>query len=146
MSDIDGSASAGPGDGRSTFGDRLNHLFEVVRPAGRPRPYSNPEVARAISEQGEVLISPQYLWALRNGTRDNPTLKQIDALAAFFGVPPAYFLSAESAVRIDEQLALLVAARDADLREIMQRSTGLSGPDRQAVLHIIRSLRGGRAE
>jgi ESX-1-secreted protein regulator len=145
MPDIDGTDPPDTRPGRSAFADRLNHLFEVVRPAGRTRPFSNPEVARAISEQGEVLISPQYLWALRNGSRDNPTLKQIDALAAFFGVPPAYFLSAESASRIDEQLALLAAARDADLREIMQRSTGLSGPDRQAVLHIIRSLRGGPA-
>ena len=127
---------------RATFADRLNHLFSVVRPSGRSRPYSNPEVARAVSAAGDVQISPQYLWALRNGTRDNPTLKQIDALAAFFGVPSAYFLSDDRAVDIDEQLALLAAARDADVREIMQRSTALSGPDRLAVLRMIKRLTG----
>ncbi|MGN9810348.1 XRE family transcriptional regulator [Micromonospora sp. BQ11] len=126
----------------STLADRLNHLFEVVRPAGRDRPYSNPEVARAVSARGEVQISAQYLWALRNGSRDNPTVKQIDALAAFFGVPPAYFLSDERAADIDEQLALLAAVRDADVREIMRRSSTLSGPDRLAVLRIIKSLTG----
>lgn len=127
---------------RATLADRLNHLFTVVRPAGRSRPYSNPEVARAVSEKGDVQISPQYLWALRNGSRDNPTLKQLESLAAFFGVPPAYFLSDERAADIDEQLAVLAAARDADVREIMQRSSTLSGADRLAVLRIIQRLSG----
>lgn len=126
--------------------ERLNHLFEVVRPAGRTRPYSNPEVARAVSERGDVQISPQYLWALRNGSRDNPTVRQLEALAAFFGVPPAYFLSDERAADIDEQLALLVAARDADVREILRRSTTLSGPDRLTVLRIIEGLAGRAPE
>jgi transcriptional regulator with XRE-family HTH domain len=117
-----------------------------VRPAGRTRPYSNPEVARAVSAAGDVQISPQYLWALRNGSRDNPTLKQLEALAAFFGVPPAYFLSSERAADIDEQLGLLAGARDAELREIMQRTTTLSGPDRLAVLRIIKSLTSDASE
>ncbi|WP_305785982.1 helix-turn-helix domain-containing protein [Symbioplanes lichenis] len=132
-----------------TLADRLNHLFEVVRPAGRSKPFSNPEVARAVSGRGDVQISPQYLWALRNGSRDNPTVKQLEALAAFFGVPPAYFLSDERAADIDEQLALLAAARDADVREILQRSSTLSGPDRLAVLRIVQRLSGdgdGHAE
>jgi transcriptional regulator with XRE-family HTH domain len=127
---------------RATLADRLNHLFAVVRPAGRSRPFSNPEVARAVSGNGEVQISPQYLWALRNGSRDNPTVKQLEALATFFGVPPAYFLSDERASDIDEQLALLAAARDADVREILQRSSTLSGADRLAVLRIIQRLSG----
>ncbi|MFY1632067.1 XRE family transcriptional regulator [Solwaraspora sp. WMMB335] len=134
---------------RSALADRLNHLFAVVIPAGRTRPYSNPEVARAVSASGEVQISPQYLWALRNGSRDNPTLKQIEALAAFFGVPPAYFLSDDKAADIDEQLMLLAAVRDADVREIMRRSTTLSRPDRLAVLRIMQRLTGdatGRPE
>lgn len=122
-----------------TFADRLNHLFEVVHPASR-KPYSNPEVAAAISTQSGVQISAQYLWALRSGQRDNPTLRQIEAIARFFGVPPAYFFSDERASQVDEQLALLAAARDADLREIMQRSTGLSGPDRAAILRIIKGF------
>ena len=129
---------------RASLADRLNHLFEVVRPAGRRKPYSNPEVARAVSDKGDVQISPQYLWALRNGSRDNPTVKQLEALAVFFGVPPAYFFSDERAAEIDEQLALLAAARDADVREIMQRSSTLSGPDRLAVLRIIQRLSGDK--
>ena len=127
---------------RTTFTERLNRLFAVVRPAGRTRPYSNPEVARAVSAAGDVQISPQYLWALRNGSRDNPTLKQIEALADFFGVPAAYFLSDERAADVEEQLALLAAARDADVREIMRRSSTLSAPDRLAVLRILQRLGG----
>lgn len=130
---------------RPTLADRLNHLFAVVRPAGRARGYSNPEVAREVSARGDVQISPQYLWALRNGSRDNPTLKQLEALAEFFGVPAAYFLSDERAADIDEQLSVLAAARDADVREIMQRSSTLSGPDRLAVLRIIQRLSGEKS-
>lgn len=143
MPDSDDAAPDGTRPPRgATFADRLNHLFAVVRPAGRARPYSNPEVARAISERTDVQLSPQYLWALRNGSRDNPTLKQIDALATFFGVPPAYFLSEERASAIDEQLALLAAMRDVGVREIAQRSSDLSEPDRQALLRIIKRLNG----
>jgi transcriptional regulator with XRE-family HTH domain len=113
-------------------------LFETVRPRGRGQ-YSNPEVADAITESG-VKISAAYLWLLRTGRRDNPTLRHIEALAKFFGVPPGYFFDDDQAAAVDKQLELLVAARDADVREIMLRSTDLSKPNRDAVLQIIKNI------
>lgn len=117
---------------------RLNHLFETVHPRGRGQ-YSNPEVADAITHSG-VKISAAYLWLLRTGRRDNPTLRHIEALAKFFGVPPGYFFDDDQADAVDRQLELLVAARDADVREIMLRSTDLSRPNRDAVLQIIKNI------
>lgn len=126
----------------TSFADRLNYLFETVHPAGR-KPYSNPEVAAAITEAG-VPISAAYLWLLRTAQRDNPTLRHIEALARFFGVPAAYFLDEERASEVTEQLELLAAARDADVREIMLRSSDLSKPDRMTILGIVKRFAGDR--
>ena len=127
-----------------TFADRLNYLFETVHPAGR-KPYSNPEVAEAISAT-DVTISAAYLWLLRTGQRDNPTLRHIEALAKFFGVPAAYFLDEDRASEVAEQLELLAAARDADIREIMMRSNDLSKPDRLTILGIVKRFAGERSD
>ena len=136
--------SVAEASGSATFADRLNHLFKVVHPAGRG-PYNDREVADAITRQGHQM-SHQYIWALRKGTRPNPTLDTIQALARFFGVPESYLVSGERQSQVDEQLQLLAAVRDADLREIMQRSTALSGPDRAAILRIIKGLSAGPAD
>lgn len=124
----------------STFADRLNYLFETVYPSGR-KAYSNPEVASAISDTG-VSISAAYLWLLRTGQRDNPTMRHLEALANFFGVPPAFFFDDDKAHEIAEQLELLSAARDAEVREIMMRSTRLSKPDRSTILGIVKRFGG----
>lgn len=123
-----------------SFADRLNYLFDTVHPVGR-KPYSNPEVAEAISATG-VSISGAYIWLLRTGQRDNPTLRHLEALAKFFGVSAAYFLDAERAGEIAEQLELLAVVRDADIREIALRSAGLSKPDRLIILGIVKRFAG----
>lgn len=133
-----------PGRTSATFADRLNYLFETVYPAGR-KPYSNPEVAAAIGETG-VGISAAYLWLLRTGQRDNPTMRHLEALATFFGVPPSYFFDDERAQEVAEQLELLGAARDAEVREIMLRSTRLSKPDRSTILGIVKRFGGSSGD
>ena len=52
--------------GPSSLADKLNRLFETVRPAGRGE-YSPEEVAKAINEGGEGTISPAYIYLLRKG-------------------------------------------------------------------------------
>src|SRR5438093_3277208 len=95
-----------------TVGEKLEHLFRTVRRPDR-REYSNEEVASAIlGEQGET-ISSSYIWYLRTGQRDNPTFKHINALARFFGVPPAYFFDDDTTERVEAELALLAAMKDA---------------------------------
>ena len=88
---------------------RLNHVFATVRrPDGRE--YSNEQVAQAVADVG-VTISQSYIWQLRKGKKSNPTLKHLQALGDFFGVPPAYFFDDGVADRIDEQVELLAAER-----------------------------------
>jgi len=98
----DDASSAG------TLAAKLNHLFASVRPRGA-RPYSNEQVAEAIRQSSGVTISQSYIWQLRNGKKDNPTLKHLQALADFFGVPAAYFFDDTVTGRVDEQLAALRA-------------------------------------
>ncbi|MER7830857.1 MULTISPECIES: helix-turn-helix domain-containing protein [unclassified Streptomyces] len=130
----DPAAEAAP-----TFADRLNHLFRTVVPAGRG-PYSTDEVARAITAGG-VSISSSYIWLLRNGQRNNPTLRHISALAKFFGVPPAYFFDDQVTRAVDAELELLVSLRDANVQRIALRAAGLSSESLQSISDIIERIR-----
>ncbi|MDA8303247.1 MAG: helix-turn-helix domain-containing protein [Actinomycetota bacterium] len=127
--------SEGAQPGRS-FADKLNHLFATVHPRDR-RPYSMDEVAAGITEQGGEPVSASYLWMLRKGQRDNPTIKTVEAIARFFGVPTAYFFDDELAGKVDEQLELLAKMRDAGLESLGLRAGELSPESRAAVARII---------
>lgn len=133
MADADSPASR-------SFADRLNHLFRTVHPAGRGE-YSSEEVANAIRDRGGPTISATYIWMLRRGTRDNPTKKHLEALSDFFGVPPAYFFDDESAARIDQELAVVTALRDAAVHKVALRAAGLSQESLTALADMIDRVR-----
>lgn len=124
------------GAGPRTLAEKLDHLFRTVHPPGRGE-YSFQEVAEAIRERGGPTISATYLWQLRRGVRDNPTKKHLEALADFFGVSPAYFFDDGSAARIETQLDMLAALRDANVREIALRAVGLSADSLSVVAEMI---------
>jgi transcriptional regulator with XRE-family HTH domain len=128
------------GDQAGTLADKLNRLFSSVHPAGRG-PYSNEEVAAAIRERGGPSISGTYVWLLRKGERDNPTLKHLEALATHFGVPAAYFFDAEATARIDAELDLLSAMRDGGVRTLALRMAGLSARSLQPIADVIERVR-----
>lgn len=123
-----------------SFAERLNHLFQTVHPAGRGE-YSSEEVANAIRDRGGPTISATYIWMLRRGTRDNPTKKHLEALSDFFGVPPAYFFDDESAARIDQELAVVTALRDAAVHKVALRAAGLSPESLAALAEMIDRVR-----
>jgi transcriptional regulator with XRE-family HTH domain len=126
-------------DTTPSFADRLNHLFRIVVPSGGG-PYSTDEVARVITAGG-VPISSSYIWLLRNGQRNNPTLRHISALAKFFGVPPAYFFDDEVAATVDAELKFLVSLRDVGVQRIATRAAGLSSESLQSISDIIERIR-----
>ncbi|MFI1092388.1 helix-turn-helix domain-containing protein [Streptomyces sp. NPDC020917] len=128
------------GIARGALATKLDHLFGVVRPSGGNE-YTFDEVAEAIKAQGGPTISSTYLWQLRKGIRDNPTKRHLEALAAFFGVPPAYFFDDAEAERIDAQLALLSALRDAPVRHIALRARGLSAKSLEAISDMVDRVR-----
>jgi transcriptional regulator with XRE-family HTH domain len=123
-----------------TLADKVNHLFQTVHPAGRG-PYSNDEVATAIRDRGGPSISATYVWLLRKGERDNPTLKHLEALAEFFGVPPAYFFDDSATTRIDAELEMLSAMRDAGVSALALRMAGLSERSLQPIAEVIERVR-----
>ena len=128
------------GIARGPLATKVNHLFTVVRPANGDE-YTFEEVADAIKAQGGPTISATYLWQLRKGLRDNPTKRHLEALAGFFGVPPAYFFDDTEADRINAELALLSALRDAPVRHIALRARGLSARSLEAISDMVDRVR-----
>lgn len=132
-------STAPPEPGR-TLAEKLDHLFRTVRsPDGGE--YTFEEVAASLRAQGGPTISATYVWQLRKGLRDNPTKRHLEALAHFFGVPPAYFFDEAAAERIDAELALLSAMRDASVRQIALRSVGLSSRSLNAITEMVERVR-----
>ncbi|MDV6013393.1 helix-turn-helix domain-containing protein [Haloechinothrix sp. LS1_15] len=124
----------------ATLADRINHLFTTVHPAGRG-PYSNDEVASAITEHGATSISATYIWMLRKGYRDNPTMKHLDALASFFGVPVAYFFDDTTAAEVAAELETLTALKNAGVHHVALRAAGLSERSLNSIVDVINRVR-----
>ena len=125
--------------GKSTLADKIDRLFNVVRRPDR-EPYSNEEVAKACREATGESFSTTYLWQLRTGRRDNPTKRHLEALAQFFGVPPAYFFDDEQSRKIAEELALLGALRDAGVRDLALRAVTLSADGLDTISDMIDAI------
>jgi transcriptional regulator with XRE-family HTH domain len=125
---------------RPTLAAKLDRLFRTVRPRDKPE-YSFEDVASAIRDSGGPTISATYIWQLRKGMRDNPTKRHLEALAGFFGVSPAYFIDDDVAARIDAELDLLVALRDAPVKQIALRAAGLSPESLAAITEMIERVR-----
>src|ERR1700722_15609692 len=123
------------------FAKRLDRLFRTVHPKDR-RPYTPAEAADAINKTaGERIVSGTYLWLLRTGQRDNPTMKHPIAISRFFGVPPTYFFP-DDAMQADAVPANLAAALSDDkVREMALRAAGLSDRSLQAITDMIDSAR-----
>ena len=119
-----------------TFADRLDRCFRVMHPPERGE-WEYQEVADGIASLG-TKISTSYLWQLRKGHKDNPTLRQIEALAAFFHVPASYFLgTAEEVESIDAEIALMEAMRRPEVRELALRASTLTPSGIRAVAGLL---------
>ncbi|GAB3113394.1 helix-turn-helix domain-containing protein [Streptomyces calidiresistens] len=110
---------------RRSLAEKIDHLFAAIHPAGRGS-YSYKEVEAGIRERGGPPMSASYIWQLRTGKRDNPTMKHLEALAGFFGVSPSYFFDEEASRRIDAELSMLATMRDSRVRSVAMRASDLS--------------------
>ncbi|WP_371101091.1 XRE family transcriptional regulator [Streptomyces sp. PU_AKi4] len=123
--------------------ERLNHLFATIRPHGGHE-YSNEHVASAITQTG-VTISQSYIWQLRKAKKNNPTLKHLQALAGFFGVPTSYFVDDQVASRVKgelealqrEQARLASAVGGGEVRLMAMRAGELSAERRKQVMDLL---------
>ncbi|WP_416484266.1 helix-turn-helix domain-containing protein [Streptomyces sp. CL12] len=119
-----------------TLAARLDHLFKTVHPKDRG-PYSYEEVASEIKRRGGPTISASYIWQLRTGGKDNPTKRHLEALSTFFGVPVAYFFDDEESRHIEAEIDALAALRDAGVRSLAVRASGLSDKSLQIIGDVI---------
>ncbi|GHE54031.1 helix-turn-helix domain-containing protein [Streptomyces cellulosae] len=124
----------------ATLADRLDRLFVTVHPKGRG-PYSYEEVASGIRRQGGPTISASYIWQLRTGAKDNPTKRHLEALSTFFGVKPAYFFDDAESEKIAAELDALAAMRDAGVRSVALRASGLSDKSLKIISEFIERAR-----
>jgi transcriptional regulator with XRE-family HTH domain len=123
------------------FAERLDHLFRTAHPKDRG-PYTTAEAADAINAAaGEKMISGTYLWLLRTGQRDNPTLKHLIAIARFFGVPSTYFFPDDTLDETAVPADLAAALGDTHVREMALRAAGLSDRSLKAITDMINNAR-----
>ncbi|GIE89909.1 helix-turn-helix domain-containing protein [Actinoplanes regularis] len=125
------------GSGAGALAQRIDKLFKTVKPKGREFTYE--EVAQGCEAIGGS-FSKTYVWQLRTGLRENPTKRHLEALAAFFGVPVGYFFDDEAAARIDEQIELAIALRDASVRDIALRTMSMDEATRRSIAQIVREV------
>ncbi len=68
-------------------------------------------------------------------------MKHVEGLAAFFGVPVNYFFNDDVATRVDTELDFIVALRNAPVRDIAIRASGLSAESLSAIAGMIEHAR-----
>ncbi len=102
------------------FSDRLNFLFDRVRPPGAEE-YTNAHVARTISSYGEDSYTRSHISYLRAGKR-TPTITMIPLLARFFGVEASYFVEDEVTRRITTQFEILRKLKENGVEQIALRA------------------------
>ena len=136
------SGAPEPGDPTPTprtLAEKLDQCFRTMHPADRGE-WSYKEVSAGMAELG-VTCSPSYLWQLRKGLRDNPTVRQVEALARYFHVPVTFFFGSTQEVdQIAAQMALVQALRDPQLHEIALRASTFTPAGLRAVAGVIREL------
>ena len=138
-----------------TFAEKLTWLFKTVYPRSQGRPYYAREVAEGIAGQGGS-VSVNYLLALRNGTRGDPSLEVAEQIARFFGVSVAFFTGEADRVGgpggpdraepfdvedYQRKIGLVAALRDAGVEHITARSAGLSPANLGFLSSVIEHLR-----
>jgi len=124
----------------TTLAERIDRLFRTqLSPRGRE--YTYREVAAAISgsngarRNGEA-ISAAYIWGLRTGVKDNPTMRHLQALARFFQVSPSYFFDGELTEFPETNVRLLAASRRETLHRLAVTLLGLSEESLDAALGV----------
>jgi hypothetical protein len=123
----------------STFAGRLDYLFRTVHPRGQ-RPYSYDHVAEAVTNEG-IDISGNYIWMLRTGRRDNPTLRHMEGLARFFGVSPAFLSDQVEAERISGQLTKISALAASGVQHVAMRGATVEASTLDAITALLDQVR-----
>jgi len=137
-----GSAGAAAASGqrrprRRSLPEKIEYLFATVRPpGGLGRNYTVREIAQRAADAGHT-ISHSHIHQLRKDPAKSPTIRALEALAAGFGISVAYFFNDETAAKIEEDLELLSALRDDQVRDVARHASGLSEASLASIIQMI---------
>ncbi|GDY30152.1 XRE family transcriptional regulator [Gandjariella thermophila] len=129
---------------RRSFAEKLGHLIATVHPPNRG-PYSYREIEAGIKDH-EGAMTAGFVQQLAAGRQPHPRMHHIEALADFFGVPPAYFFDDEVAREVDAQISRVIDWRNTEEGEIAQRISALSPEHRNAVSAMVDHLAAYQAQ
>ena len=129
-----------PDGGVPGLADRLNHLFSTVPKPGGKGYWTNEQAAAAVTAAG-TRMSDAYIGQLRNGKRQNPSARNLAAIAELFAVPVDYFFNSDVSAKIDADLRLLTAIRDGGIQGLALRAQGLSAETISSLADIIEQVR-----
>jgi transcriptional regulator with XRE-family HTH domain len=114
---------------------KVEHLFETIRNPKTGVPYTNAEVAR----MSAGVLTEEDVEGIRAGRIADPSMSQIAALAAAFGVAPSYLLDRGRELSVlDEEV--LEALADERASATLRESARLSERDKEIVLGIVRQF------
>ena len=123
-----------------SFAEKLQFLLDAVRhPSGRE--FNITEMAEVINALGQYQVSRGYLSALKEGKKTTPSADCVEAIASFFGVPPAYFHDEDTARWVEEEIRLVSSLRNSPVRHISLEAFGLSESSLHVLADTIRHLR-----
>ena len=125
--------SVAPAEGRGLAG-RVGHLFGAIRHPGTGEPYTDADVAR-MSAGG---LTEEDVEGIRTGRIADPTVGQVAALAAVFGVEPSYLVDRKEPPKFDAEL--IESLSDETTREITREVLRLPEREKQIVLGIVRQF------
>jgi transcriptional regulator with XRE-family HTH domain len=126
-------ALAVPAEGQDLAG-RVGHLFETLRHPGTGEPYTDADVAR---RSAGVLMETEVV-GIRSGAIPDPTVGQVAALAAVFGIEPSYLVDRKGAPPLDAET--LEALADDTANAILRESAHLPKREKRVVLGIVRQF------
>lgn len=125
-------ALAYPAEGQGLAG-RVGHHVEMVRHPGIGEPYTDADVAR----MSVGVLTEEEVEGIRTGRIANPTVGQVAALAAVFGVPTSYLVDRGEPVFDGD---LVEALRNRTVREAAREISRHSEWEKWLVLGIIREF------
>ena len=119
---------------------RVEHLFETIVHPGTGEPYTNADVAR----MSAGALTVEDVEGMRTRRIADPTVGQVAALAAVFGVPPSYLVDrGQGRPVLDEEV--MDALADETMREIIREALRLPERERGVVLGIVQQFADERA-
>lgn len=123
-----------------SFAEKLGALLGMLSDDDGA-PISGNQFLSDFNARSPVSMSRGYLSELLNGTVANPRLDLVEALAEYFQINPAYFVSSESDDVNIARVRLLGTMRKAGIVRLGARAEGLPAEALERISEVIESER-----